>query len=79
MHAGSSCHVPVESHVWGFCPLHCFAPGLHVPEQAPPLQTFMQSASLCQAPFVSHCCGVSPLHCRASGSQTPEHAPDTHA
>jgi hypothetical protein len=55
------------------------APGLHVPEQAPPLHTFMQSAWLCHAPLMSHCCGVSPLHWRASGAQTPEHAPDTHA
>lgn len=59
--------------------MHCLAPGLQVPEHAPPVQTFIQSVSLCQAPLVLHCCGVSPLHCRASGSQTPVHAPDTHA
>ena len=59
--------------------MHCLELGLHVPEQAPPLHTFMQSASLCQVPVALHCCGVSPLHCRASGSQKPVHAPDTQA
>ena len=36
----ASTHKPFESQLCGVCPLHCLLPGLHVPEHAPPLQTF---------------------------------------
>jgi hypothetical protein len=74
-----SSQLPVPSQVCGVWPLHCFAPGLHVPEQAPPMQTFVHAVPLCQTPLALHVCGVVPLHCLAPGEQTPVQAPETHA
>jgi len=37
--SGVFCQVPVALHVCGWLPLHCVAPGVHTPEQLPPLQT----------------------------------------
>jgi hypothetical protein len=59
--------------------LHFFVVGLHDPEHAPPLQTFVHAVSLCHAPVELHCSGVRPLQVRESGEQTPEHAAETHA
>ncbi len=36
LHAAASCHVPAPSHCCGRAPLQRRAPGVHVPEQAPP-------------------------------------------
>jgi hypothetical protein len=58
---------------------NCFAPGLHVPEHAPPLQTFAQAVALTQAPLPLHVCGVRPLHCLVPGEHTPVQAPVAHA
>ena len=58
----SSIQLPVPSQVCGVWPLHCLAPGEHVPEHAPPLHTLGQGASLCQVPVELHSCGVAPLH-----------------
>jgi hypothetical protein len=74
-HAAALIHVPVASQLCGFNPLHCLAPGLHVPEQAPPLHTLVQVVPLIHVPVASQVCGVSPLHCLAPGVQTPEHTP----
>src|SRR5690348_13514910 len=72
------CHVPLESQVWGVWLLHCVAPGLHVPEHAPPLQTFAQAVPSTHWPFDPHVCGTRLLHCLAPGAHTPEHAPEMH-
>jgi len=53
-HAVPSTQLPLPSHDCGVCPLHCFAPGLQVPEHAPPLQTLVQAVPFCQLPFESH-------------------------
>ena len=58
--------------------MHCFAPGLHVPEHAPPLHAFVQAVPFCHTPFESHVCGVRLLHCFVPGMQLPVHAFATH-
>jgi len=58
--------------------LHCFAPGLHVPEHAPPLHVFAQTVPFCHTPFALHVCGVRSLHCFVPGVQEPVHTPPTH-
>jgi len=73
------CQVPVASQSCGVCAEHWRVPGEQLPEQAPPLHTFVQTGSLCQVPVVEQSCGVSPLHCRVPGVQTPVHAPATQA
>jgi hypothetical protein len=78
-HAVEFCHVPVPSQVCGCWPMHCLAPGLHVPEHCPPAHTLVQTVPFVQAPLASHVCGVSPLHCFALGAHTPVQAPPTHA
>jgi hypothetical protein len=69
----------VESQVWVTKPLHCFEPGLHVPEQAPPLHTLVQTVPFCQKPSASHVCGARLLHCFVPGVQLPVHTPATQA
>jgi hypothetical protein len=70
------CQVPVASQVCGCMPLHCFAPGVQTPVQAPPAQTYWQAAPVfCQAPFASQVCGCRLLHCLAVGVQTPAQVP----
>jgi len=59
--------------------VHCFAPGLHVPEHWPPLHTFAQTVPFCQTPFESHVCGVRLLQPVLPGVHWPVHAPATHA
>ncbi len=75
------CHVPVVSHVWGCCPLHCVAPGVHTAlPQVPLVHTYGHVAPvLCKVPVLLHVCGCRPLHVAEPGEQTPVHAPDTHA
>ena len=54
------CHAPLESHSWGWVPLHFLAPGMQLPEQVPLAlsHTFAQAEPLlCQTPFVSQVCG----------------------
>jgi hypothetical protein len=55
------------------------APGVQVPEQTPPLQTFGHALPLCHWPLVAHVCGTRPLHCFAPGEHTPVQAVPTHA
>jgi hypothetical protein len=71
--------VPVESQLWVTKPLHCFEPGLHVPEQAPPLHTFVQTVAVCQVPSASQSCGARLLHCLVPGVQLPMQVSVTHA
>jgi hypothetical protein len=50
--------LPLESHVCGCWPLHCLAPGVHVPVHAPPTHAKAHVVPmLCQFPVVSHACG----------------------
>jgi hypothetical protein len=55
LHVSSFCHVPEPSQVCGVWPLHCLAPGLQLPEHAPPLHTLVQGVSLTQPPVLLHC------------------------
>jgi len=55
--------------------LHCFVPGLQLPEQAPPLHTLVHAVAPCQAPLASQVWGVRPLHCFVPGVHSPVHAP----
>ena len=79
VHVVPLCHVPLASQVCGVSPLHWVAPGLQLPEQAPPLHTLTQAAPLTHVPVASQVCGTRPLHCLVPGVHTPVHAPDTHA
>jgi hypothetical protein len=81
VHAGPMfCQVPVASQVCGCCPLHCVAPGVHVPPQAPPTHTYAQTdPEFCQVPDESQVCGWPVLQREAPGVHMPEQAPDTHA
>ena len=79
MQVAPFCHVPLASQVCVVWPLHCFEVGLHVPEHAPPLQTFVQRVPFCQVPVLSHVWGVRPLHVFVPGLQLPEQTPATHA
>jgi hypothetical protein len=68
--------VPVESHCWGCEALHCFAPGVQVPEQVAValLQMYWQAVPMfAQVPVESQTCGCRPLHCFAPGVQAPPH------
>jgi hypothetical protein len=77
--AAAFCQDPLESHVWTTWPLHCVAPGLQVPEHAPPLHTFVQMVPLSHAPEALQVSGVRPLQSLAPGVHTPVHAPPTQA
>jgi hypothetical protein len=79
VHGAPLCHEPFPSQVWTTWPLHCLAPGLHVPEHVPPLQTLVHAVPFTQVPVGSHVSGTRPLHFLAPGAQTPEQAPLTHA
>jgi hypothetical protein len=68
--------VPVVSHVRTPPPVHCVAPGVHSPVQAPDTQAaFPHGWVLDQVPVTSHVCTASPEHCTAPGGQVPVHAP----
>ena len=73
------CHEPLLLQTWGCDPAHCFAPGTHVPVQAPvaALHTKGQAEPEgVQVPFASQSWGCNPLHCFAPGVQVPVHVPD---
>jgi hypothetical protein len=65
------CQLPPESQSCGCRPLHCIAPGVHTPEQLPPVHVLVHGVPDTQVPVESHVCGVSPLHCVAPGVQLP--------
>jgi hypothetical protein len=71
--------VPLPSQLCGVRPVHCLAPGLHVPEHDPPLQTLAHAAPLTQLPVASQLWGVSPLQRLLVGVQLPVHEPPTQA
>jgi hypothetical protein len=61
-------------------PEHCVFPGLHTPEQAPPVQTYMHDVGVPYEPFDPHVAmPVAPMHSVVSGTQLPVQAPLTHA
>jgi hypothetical protein len=79
MQVEAFCQVPDPSQDCTVSPTHCFAPGLHVPEHAPPLHTLVQAVPSTHLPFGSQVSGTSFEHCLVPGEQTPLHAPLTHA
>jgi hypothetical protein len=74
-----SFQAPLVSHDWGTRPLHCLAPGLQEPAQAPPLHTLAQAVPLTHAPLALQVCGVRLEHCLVPGVQAPAQTPATHA
>jgi len=62
--------VPVELHVSGMFPLHCFCPGEQVPVHAPAAHVPAQLTTLLQAvPVGLHCSTTLPAHRHAEGVQ----------
>jgi hypothetical protein len=65
---------------WSALPVHCPAPGVHTPVQAPATQAeLLHPTGELQVPFDEHVCTPLPEHRAAPGSHTPTHAPRTHA
>jgi hypothetical protein len=75
VHAAPSCQLPVPSQVCTTDPLHCFAPAVHVPEHAPPLQSVGHGVPSFHLPVASQVCGVKPSHVRVVGAQSPVQTP----
>jgi hypothetical protein len=79
LQVAADCQVPVLSQACGTCPLHCFAIGVHVPEQAPPLHKMVHVVPGTHAPSSLHVSGARPLQRLVLGMQLPWQAPPTHA
>jgi hypothetical protein len=72
--------LPPELQVCTSLPLHCVAPGVHVPVQAPETQAlFAHGWVLVQVPVASHVSTALPVHLVAPGVQTPVQVPPTQA
>lgn len=54
------------------------APGVHVPEHAPPMHWYGHVIEVTHWPLVLQVCAFWPEHCVAPGEQTPVHAPEAH-
>ena len=71
--------VPARRFIGVYTPggtVHEFDAGTHIPEQVPPLHTFVQALPVfCQVPVASQVCGWSALHCFDAGTHDPVHAP----
>jgi hypothetical protein len=77
--ATGALQLAVTSQVCTPLPEHCFWPGVHVPEHAPPLHDWLQAAAVPHVPFAPHVSTPLPEHCVAPGTQTPVHVPMAHA
>ena len=60
-------------HVCGVVPLHCVAPGVHTPVQAPPEQMCAQVTAASHCPSGPHSWVlVVPMHCETPVWHTPQ-------
>jgi hypothetical protein len=71
--------VPVALHVSSTLPVHCNAPGVHPPVQAPDTHAWVTHAiGTPQARLESHVCTPLPEHSVDPGVHGPEHCPAVH-